>query len=99
MSAAEALSGNGVSARVVSIPSTDVFDSQDQAYRDAVLPPSVRPRVAIEAGVSDCWWRYVGDAGRVIGIDRFGLSAPAPTLFEHFGFTVDNVLATVQDIL
>jgi len=99
MSAAEALVGDGVSVRVVSMPSTDVFDSQEPAYRDSVLPPSVRARVAIEAGVTDCWWRYVGDAGRVIGIDRFGLSAPAPVLFEHFGFTADNVTATVREIL
>lgn len=99
MAAAESLAGDGVAARVVSMPSTDVFDSQDPAYRDSVLPPSVGTRIAIEAGVTDCWWRYVGSSGRIIGIDSFGLSAPAPKLFEHFGFTVENVLTVARELL
>ncbi len=90
--AAERLADAGVAARVVSMPSTDAFDAQDAAYRDSVLPPAVRARVAVEAGVSDCWWRYVGTDGAVIGIETFGKSAPAPTLFEHYGFSVDNVV-------
>jgi len=98
ISAADALAGDGIGARVVSLPSTDVFDAQDAGYREAVLPPGTK-RVAIEAGVTDCWWRYVGEQGRVIGLDRFGLSAPANELFEHFGFTTANVVAVAKDVL
>ena len=82
----------GDRVRVVSRPSTDVFDRQDAAYREAVLPKAVRKRVAIEAGVGDFWRKYVGLDGAVIGIDRFGASAPAEKLFPHFGFTVDHVV-------
>ncbi len=82
----------GDRVRVVSMPSTDVFDRQDAAYREAVLPKAVRKRVAIEAGVGDFWRKYVGLDGTVIGIDRFGASAPAEKLFPHFGFTVDHVV-------
>ena len=82
----------GDRVRVVSMPSTDVFDRQDAAYREAVLPKAVRKRVAIEAGVGDFWRKYVGLDGAVIGIDRFGASAPAEKLFPHFGFTVGHVL-------
>ncbi len=89
--AAERLAEDGFAARVVSMPSTDVFDAQDDDYRRAVLPPQVRARVAVEAGVADCWWRYVGDGGRVVAVGNFGMSAPAAKLFEHFGFSVDNV--------
>lgn len=99
MDAARALEGEGRNARVVSMPSTDVFDAQNDDYRSSVLPPEVTARIAIEAGVSDGWWRYVGAQGRVIGLDRFGLSAPAPQLFEHFGFTVDHVLGIAREIL
>jgi transketolase len=99
MAAAERLAADGVAARVVSMPSTDVFDAQDDAYRESVLPSAVTARIAIEAGVSDCWWRYVGSAGRVIGLDRFGLSAPAAKLFEYFGFTVDNVVSKARELL
>ncbi|MCG8370736.1 MAG: transketolase, partial [Proteobacteria bacterium] len=97
--AAEALGGDGVRARVVSLPSTDVFDAQDADYRESVLPAAVTARVAVEAGVTDGWWRYVGPQGRVIGLDRFGESAPAGELFEHFGFTTDNVVAAVKELL
>jgi transketolase len=99
LGAADRLAGEGVGARVVSLPSTDQFDAQAEDYRAAVLPPSVGARVAIEAGVSDCWWRYVGTHGRVIGINRFGESAPAKELFEHFGFSVDNVVAVARETL
>ena len=99
MDAADKLADNGVRARVVSMPSTDVFDTQDEAYRESVLPSEVSARVAVEAGVTDGWWRYVGTNGRVIGLDRFGESAPANELFEHFGFTTDNVVAVVKDLL
>jgi transketolase len=96
--AAEALNAGGKKVRVVSMPCTNAFDAQDQAYRDAVLPPSVTRRVAVEAGVTDLWWKYVGSQGKVIGLDRFGESAPAPLLFKEFGFTADNVAATVESL-
>ena len=99
MSAAAALAADGVKARVVSMPCTDLFDAQDDAYREQVLPAAVTARVAIEAGVTETWWRYAGVAGRVIGLDRFGESAPANELFEHFGFTIDNVVANAKAIL
>jgi transketolase len=97
--AAERLADAGVAARVVSLPSTDVFDAQDEKYREGVLPAAVTARIAIEAGATGGWWRYVGAQGRVIGIDCFGESAPAGELFEHFGFTIDNVVAVTKEIL
>ena len=97
--AAEELSGKGKKIRVVSMPSTNVFDAQDQAYRDSVLPPSVTKRVAVEAGVTDGWWKYVGSAGKVLGLDRFGESAPAGLLFKEFGFTAENVVKHVEAVL
>jgi len=99
VAAAESLSSDGIRARVVSMPSTDVFDAQDKAYQASVLPPEVTARIAIEAGVTGGWWRYVGTAGRVIGLDRFGESAPADELFEHFGFTTTNVVAAAKELL
>jgi transketolase len=96
--AAKALAEKGRRIRVVSMPCTDLFDRQPKAYRDSVLPPGV-PRVAIEAGVRDGWWRYVGLDGAVIGMTSFGASAPAKLLFEHFGFTRDNVIRTVEGLL
>jgi len=95
MKAADQL-GDGV--RVVSMPSTDVFDRQDAAYRESVLPNACRRRVAIEAGVTDFWRKYVGLDGAVIGIDRFGASAPAEALFPHFGFTVENVVKAAKQL-
>ena len=81
------------------MPCTSVFDAQDEAYRESVLPSAVRARVAVEAGVTDFWLKYVGFDGKVIGIDRFGESAPAGELFKEFGFTVDNVVSAVESIL
>ncbi|MCI3207670.1 MULTISPECIES: transketolase [Pandoraea] len=95
---AEALAAEGIAARVVSMPSTNVFDRQDKAYRESVLPRGV-PRVAVEAGVTAFWHKYVGLEGGVVGIDTFGESAPAGVLFKHFGFTVDHVVATVKSVL
>jgi len=99
MSSAEALAADGIKARVVSMPSTDVFDMQDGDYRESVLPSAVTARVAIEAGVTETWWRHVGTAGQVVGMDRFGESAPAEELFEHFGFSTSNIVAVAKDVL
>ena len=98
MKSAEALSAEGIPVRVVSMPSTDVFDRQDAAYKASVLPKGL-PRVAVEAGVTDFWFKYVGLDGAVVGIDSFGESAPAGQLFKHFGFTTENVVATVKSVL
>lgn len=98
MGAREALAAEGVRARVVSMPSTTIFDRQDRAWQESVLPRGV-PRVAVEAGVTDCWRKYVGLEGAVVGIDRFGESAPAGELFKHFGFTVANVAAAARTVL
>lgn len=97
--AADELSGKGKKVRVVSMPSTNVFDAQDEAYRESVLPKAVAKRVVIEAGVTDSWWKYAGSNGCVIGQDRFGESAPAGALFKEFGFTVDNVVKHAEALL
>ena len=93
------LAAKGKQVRVVSMPSTDMFDAQDAAYRDKVLPKNLMKRVAVEAGVSAGWYKYVGLAGKVVGLDRFGESAPGGALFKHFGFTAENVAKTVEEIL
>ena len=97
--AAEELASRGRRVRVVSMPSTDAFEAQDEAYKESVLPRSVKARVAVEAGLSDFWIKYVGDRGKVVGMDRFGESAPAGKLFEHFGFTLENICAAVEETL
>ena len=89
--AADALERDGIPTRVVSLPCWETFDLQDQAYRDEVLPPEVKKRVSVEIGVSLGWERWVGDEGAIIGLDHFGASAPAGTIFEKFGFTADRV--------
>jgi transketolase len=94
--AARELGNRGRRARVVSMPCTSVFDAQDAAWRDAVLPPSVTARVAVEAGVPDGWWRYVGPRGRVVGMHGFGASAPAKDLFRHFGITSAAVVEAAE---
>jgi transketolase len=93
-----ALAEKGTHVRVVSMPSTNVFDRQDQAYKEAVLTPGVK-RIAVEAGISDFWRKYVGLDGGVVGIDTFGESAPGGVVMKHFGFTVDNVVASVESVL
>ncbi len=95
--AKEMLDAEGIATRVVSMPCTQLFDAQDAAYRDAVLPRGV-PAVAIEAGVTDFWYKYVGREGAVVGIDRFGESAPFKDLFNYFGFTAENVVNTVKAV-
>lgn len=98
LKAQASLAQAGVAVRVVSMPSTDVFDAQDPAYREAVLPKGV-PRVAVEAGVRDFWFKYVGLDGAVVGIDRYGESAPAGDLFKYFGLTAEDVVTAVKQIL
>ncbi|WP_428612593.1 transketolase-like TK C-terminal-containing protein, partial [Pseudoalteromonas sp.] len=90
--AAAELRSQGKKVRVVSMPSTDLFDEQDAAYKESVLPASVTRRVAIEAGIADYWYKYVGLNGAVVGMTTFGESAPADELFKHFGFTVENIV-------
>uniref|UniRef100_UPI0019D4AD3E transketolase n=1 Tax=Vibrio vulnificus TaxID=672 RepID=UPI0019D4AD3E len=97
--AAEQLTAEGKKVRVVSMPATDTFDKQDAAYRESVLPSDVTARVAIEAGIADFWYKYVGFDGRIIGMTTFGESAPADQLFEMFGFTVENVVNTAKELL
>ncbi len=80
------------------MPNTSIFDAQDVAYKESVLPAAVTARVAVEAAVSDGWYKYVGLNGKVIGMDRFGESAPAGQLFKEFGFTVENVLAAIDEV-
>ena len=99
LKAAEQLTAAGKKIRVVSIPSTNIFDAQDAEYRESVLPSAVTKRVAVEAGVTDLWWKYVGSNGKVVGLDRFGESAPAGLLFKEFGFTVENVVKHVEAVL
>ena len=99
VAAYEKLSEQGRKVRVVSMPSTNVFDQQDAAYKQAVLPLQVGARIAIEAAHADFWYKYVGLEGRIIGMTTFGESAPAPQLFEEFGFTVDNILAIAGELL
>jgi transketolase len=99
MSAAQQLNEQGRNIRVVSMPSVDAFEAQDEAYRESVLPTAIQARVVVEAGVSAAWYKYAGSQGRVIGLDHFGASAPAGALFEHFGFTVADIVGTVEEIL
>ena len=98
LNAQAALANEGIAVRVVSMPSTNVFDRQDAAYRAEVLPAHL-PKVAVEAGVSDGWYKYVGTTGAVLGLDRFGKSAPAGELFKLFGFTTENLVRTVKSVL
>ncbi|MEH0696752.1 transketolase [Vibrio owensii] len=97
--AAEQLTAEGKKVRVVSMPATDTFDKQDAAYRESVLPSDVTARIAIEAGIADFWYKYVGFDGRIIGMTTFGESAPADQLFEMFGFTVENAVNTAKELL
>ena len=98
MEAKQALDAAGMKTRVVSMPCTDVFDRQDPTYRESVLPNAVRRRVAVEAGVTGFWGKYVGLDGAVVGIDRFGASAPAGELFKHFGITTDKVVEAARSL-
>ncbi|WP_202033091.1 transketolase [Nocardioides sp. WS12] len=97
VAARETLAADGIKARVVSLPCLEWFEAQDQAYRDSVIPPSVKARVSVEAGVKQGWREYVGDAGRIVSIDHYGASADAGTLFREFGFTPEAVVAAARD--
>jgi transketolase len=99
LEARERLAAEGISARVVNMPSWELFEEQPQAYRDEVLPPAVQARVAIEAGVPLGWERYVGSQGETIGLTRFGASAPYKVLFEQFGFTPENVARVAAQVV
>ena len=93
----EQLSKEGIQARVVSMPSWELFEKQDQAYRDSVLPPAVKARVSVEMAATFGWERYVGQSGRSIGMHSFGASAPIKALQKHFGFTVENVVGAAKE--
>jgi transketolase len=93
------LHAEGVKARLVSLPSWEIFEAQPAAYRAQVLPPTVRARVAVEAAASFGWHRWVGDQGEIIAIDRFGASAPGDRLFREFGFTPEHIVAAVKRVL
>ena len=99
MEASRALAQQGIAARVVSMPCTDVFDEQPLEYREGVLPRWCRARVAVEAASTDFWAKYVGFDGEVIGMNTFGASAPAPQLFEHFGITVAHVIEAAKRVV
>jgi len=98
VSAAKELASQGGKVRVVSMPSTDVFDAQDAAYKEEILPNAVRRRVAVEMGATQNWYKYVGLDGAVLGIDTFGASAPAPKVLAEYGFTVENLVKVVQNL-
>jgi transketolase len=98
VAAAQKLRAQNVSVRLVSMPSWELFDAQAREYRDAVLPPSIGARLAVEAGVSQGWHRYVGNRGDVLALDRFGASAPGDVLLREYGFTVDNVCARAIEL-
>jgi transketolase len=93
------LIADGVQARVVSLPCWEIFDSQDQTYRNEVLPPGVTARVAVEAGVGQGWEKYLGPHGKFVGMDSFGASAPYPTLYQHFGITAEAVVAAARNVM
>ena len=99
MESAKMLDSDGINVRVVSMPCNNIFNQQPDSYRSAVLPKSVKSRLAIEAGITNFWWQYVGSEGDVIGIDEFGLSAPANELFEYFGFTVKNITERARSLI
>jgi transketolase len=99
LEAARTLAGEGVVARVVSMPCIELFEAQPQEYRDEVLPPRTRSRLAVEPGASLSWWRWVGSDGEVLGLDRFGASAPGPTVLEKLGFDADGIAGRARALL
>ena len=99
MGARELLAADSIAVRVVSMPSWELFESQSQAYRDSILPPGLKARVAVEAGVATGWERYVGTEGEIIALDRFGASAPYGVLAKEFGFTAEAIAARVSEYM
>jgi transketolase len=99
LDAARALADGGTSVRVVSMPCMELFEAQSQEYRDTVLPPAVTARLAVEPGASMSWWKWVGSAGDVLGIDRFGASAPGARVLQELGFSVENITARARALL
>jgi transketolase len=97
--AADILAGKGIGVRVVSMPCVELFEAQDEAYKNSVIPPDVGKRVVVEAGTPFGWHKYAGDAGLIIGMDRFGASAPCDVLAEKFGFTPESVARRTEDYL
>jgi transketolase len=93
------IAAEGTRVRVVSMPCIEIFEAQPSDYRDGVIPPGVRARLAVEAGVSLSWWKWVGDGGDVVGIDRFGASAPGTTVLEKLGFSADSIAARARSLL
>ena len=99
IAAGQKLTENEIGVRTVSMPSWELFDAQSQEYRDSVLPPTVRTRLAVEAGVTQGWRKYVGDDGDVIGVDRFGASAPGEVVMREYGFTADNIYERAKELI
>jgi transketolase len=99
LAAHQQLIGDGVRCRVVSMPSWELFEAQPKAYRNSVLPPAVAARVSVEAASPFGWERYVGPTGAIIGVDKFGASAPGPDVMKRYGFTVEHVVATARSVL
>ena len=99
LEAAQALAGEGVGARVVAMPCVELFEAQSSAYRDSVLPPELTARLAVEPGASIGWWKWVGSGGDVLGLDRFGASAPGSTVLEELGFSAGNIAARARALL
>jgi transketolase len=99
LAAGRELATGGKAVRVVSMPCIELFEAQSQEYRDEVLPPGTTARLAVEPGASMSWWKWVGTGGDVLGIDRFGASAPGTTVLEKLGFTVENVVSRAQALL
>ena len=99
LGAYEKLAAAGVAVRAVSMPSMEFFARQTQQYRDSVLPPGVHARLAVEAAVAQPWYRWVGDRGAILGIERFGASAPAPRIYQEFGLTVENVIKKAKELI
>lgn len=99
LKAAEVLEGEGVKVRVVSFPSFELFEKQDSAYKESVLPINIKARISVEAGVSQCWYKYIGESGEAVSIEKFGASAPAKALMEHYGITSANVAAAARRVM
>jgi len=99
MEAGIKLHEQGINVRLVSFPSWEIFELQDKNYQESVLPPVITKRLAVEAGISMGWQKYIGDKGAILGIDKYGASAPANEIFENYGFTVDNILNLINQIV